>query len=102
MLKQGSLRSSEGGKEVFLMCFSAGAHDLCTVKSDLKEVAEWELELKNKRCWQGKRYYLALFTIRVIVGPADLKFELVSNFPRRSFETLKYSRLANSFLIEPY
>jgi hypothetical protein len=53
------------------------------VKSDLKEVAQGELELKNKRCWEGKRYYLALFTIRVIIGPADLKFELVSSFSER-------------------
>jgi hypothetical protein len=67
------------------MMKQAGAVKLCVVKSDLKEVNEREFELKNKRCWQGPTYYIATFTLRVIVGPADLKFELW-------FKGMKYNR----------
>lgn len=55
------------------------------IKSDLSAVHESEFEEKNKRCWQGRRYYLAKFTIKVMVAPADLKFELW-------FKEKKYSR----------
>ena len=54
----------------------AGAVKLCTVQSNLNEVQQNEFDLKNKRCWQGRKYYLATFTVRVIIAPADLKFEL--------------------------
>lgn len=91
MLKQGWLRPPK--ESLLLIQNVAGAHELCIVKSDLKEVAEQELELKNKRCWQGKRYYLALFTIRVIVGPADLKFELW-------FKGRRYNRSHDSIKIQ--
>ncbi|CZR58700.1 related to hsp70 protein [Phialocephala subalpina] len=55
---------------------------LCQLSSDLKEVAEEEFEVRNKRVWQGKRYYLATFAVKVIIAPADLKFELWFNGTR--------------------
>jgi hypothetical protein len=75
------------------MLKQAGALKLCDVQSDLKEVQEREFELKNKRCWQGKRYYNAKFTIRVIIAPADLKFELW-------FKNTKYNRSHEAVSIE--
>ncbi|TGO27007.1 hypothetical protein BPAE_0049g00340 [Botrytis paeoniae] len=58
---------------------------LCTVHSDLKEVDEEEFEPKNRKLWQRKKYYLATFTVRVIIAPADLRFELW-------FKGMKYNR----------
>lgn len=55
---------------------------LCQLSSDLKEVAEEEFEVRNKRVWQGKRYFLATFAVKVIIAPADLKFELWFNGTR--------------------
>jgi hypothetical protein len=75
------------------MMKQAGAVKLCVVKSDLKEVSEREFELKNKRCWQGPTYYIAIFTLRVIVGPVDLKFELW-------FRGTKYNRNHDPVKIE--
>jgi hypothetical protein len=51
-------------------------YKLCQVHTNLEGVSEKEFELKNKRAWQGEVYYLATFTVKVIVGSADLKFEL--------------------------
>jgi hypothetical protein len=75
------------------MMKQAGALRLCDVQSDLKEVNEREFELKNKRCWQGKRYYNATFTVRVIIAPADLKFELW-------FKGAKYNRSHEAIAIQ--
>jgi hypothetical protein len=58
---------------------------LCTVKSNLAGVNELEFQAKNRRCWQGRKFYLATFTVRVVIAPADLKFELW-------FKGVKYSR----------
>jgi hypothetical protein len=57
-------------------------YKLCTLKSDLKEVLEDEFEIRNKRPWQGKKYYLANFAVRMTIAPADLKFELWFNGKR--------------------
>lgn len=43
---------------------------------------EDEFELHNKRPWQGKKYYVAKFAVRMIIAPADLKFELWFNGKR--------------------
>lgn len=52
---------------------------LCQLQSDFKEIPEEELEVRNKRPWQGKRYFVATFAVKVIIAPADLKFELWFN-----------------------
>jgi hypothetical protein len=73
------------------MISQAGSQTLCVVQSNLAEVSEREFELKNKRCWQGKRYYLARFDVRVIIAPANLYFELWFKGGKYSMFTRKRS-----------
>ncbi|KAK3994857.1 hypothetical protein QBC44DRAFT_35101 [Cladorrhinum sp. PSN332] len=57
----------------------AGAHKLCDVKSNLAGVQQEQLVMKHKRgsCFsRGKTWYICQFDVRVIVAPADLRFEL--------------------------
>lgn len=57
----------------------AGAFKICNVKSNLQGVRQEQLVLKHKRgtCFtRGYRFYVCQFDIRVIVAPADLRFEL--------------------------
>ncbi|KXH67065.1 hypothetical protein CSAL01_11395 [Colletotrichum salicis] len=57
----------------------AGASKLCEVKSNLTGVQQEQLILKEKRgtCFsRGFKFYICQFDIRVIVAPADLRFEL--------------------------
>ncbi|KAJ6788470.1 hypothetical protein PWT90_02615 [Aphanocladium album] len=57
----------------------AGATKLCQVKSNLEGVQQHQLVLKQKRgtCFaKGYKFYLCEFEVRVIVAPADLRFEL--------------------------
>ncbi|KAF6803526.1 hsp70 family chaperone [Colletotrichum sojae] len=57
----------------------AGAVKLCDVKSNLTGVQQHQLVMKNKRetCFsKGQTWYVMNFDIRVIVAPADLRFEL--------------------------
>ncbi|KAK3687750.1 hypothetical protein B0T22DRAFT_138195 [Podospora appendiculata] len=57
----------------------AGAVKLCDVRSNLAGVQQNQLVLKNKRgsCFsRGQTYYICQFDVRVIVAPADLRFEL--------------------------
>ncbi|RDA93550.1 hypothetical protein CP533_3995 [Ophiocordyceps camponoti-saundersi (nom. inval.)] len=57
----------------------AGVYDLCQVKGNLDGVQQHQLVLKHKRsmCFMRRRkYYICKFDIRVIVAPADLRFEL--------------------------
>lgn len=57
----------------------AGVKILCQVKSNLTGIQQHELVLKKKRgsCFsKGYTYYNCVFDVRVIVAPADLRFEL--------------------------
>ncbi|KAF4589832.1 Hsp70 family chaperone [Ophiocordyceps camponoti-floridani] len=58
----------------------AGVTKLCQVKSNLQGVQQHQLVMKHKRAIpcirQGYRFYICEFDIRVIVAPADLRFEL--------------------------
>ncbi|ATY61541.1 Hsp70 family chaperone [Cordyceps militaris] len=57
----------------------AGVTRLCRVKSNLQGVQQHQLVLKQKRgtCFtRGHKFYICEFEIRVIVAPADLRFEL--------------------------
>lgn len=59
--------------------WAAGAKRLCDVKSNLSGIQQSQLVLKHKRgsCFsRGHKYYICNFDIRVIVAPADLRFEL--------------------------
>ncbi|KAK3386092.1 hypothetical protein B0H63DRAFT_191937 [Podospora didyma] len=56
-----------------------GAFKLCDVKSNLAGVQQEQLVRKNKRgkCLiGGVAYYICQFDVKVIVAPADLRFEL--------------------------
>lgn len=58
----------------------AGATTLCSVTSNLDGIQNDDLVRVNKRggcCGFGyKTYFLCQFELRVIVAPADLRFEL--------------------------
>ncbi|OAA75505.1 Hsp70 family chaperone [Akanthomyces lecanii RCEF 1005] len=57
----------------------AGVTRLCCVKSNLEGVQQHQLVLKQKRgtCFtKGHKFYICEFEVRVIVAPADLRFEL--------------------------
>ncbi|KAK4122039.1 hypothetical protein N657DRAFT_622632 [Parathielavia appendiculata] len=57
----------------------AGATKICDVRSNLDGVSQEQLILKHKRgtCFsRGYTFYICEFEIRVIVAPADLRFEL--------------------------
>lgn len=50
---------------------------LCEISSDLSTADEKKFTEKNKRFWSlGKHYFRVEYQIRVIIGPADLRFEL--------------------------
>lgn len=67
----------------------AGVEKLCQVQSDLTAIAESEFKAKNKQFWKpGPKYYEVQYEVKVIIGPADLRFELceyswASNRPHR-------------------
>ncbi|KAL9074642.1 MAG: hypothetical protein Q9157_004316 [Trypethelium eluteriae] len=53
---------------------------LCDIESDLSSASEKEFKEKNRRIWQfGQRYFQVKYQIKVIIGPADLRFELWFN-----------------------
>ena len=50
---------------------------LCEVESDLSNVDEKKFKEKNKQFWKpGQPYYDVLYQVKVIIGSADLRFEL--------------------------
>ncbi|TVY89880.1 hypothetical protein LAWI1_G005493 [Lachnellula willkommii] len=53
-----------------------GAFKLCEIESDLTGIGEREFLLKNRKIWQGKKFYVATFSVKVIIAPADLRFGL--------------------------
>ena len=49
---------------------------VCAVESTLQDV---ELKLKNRHWYnRGEKYWRAKFDVKVVLGPADLKFQLWS------------------------
>lgn len=52
-------------------------HVLCEVSSDLSSADEKKFTEKNKRFWSlGKHYFKVEYQVRVLIGPADIRFEL--------------------------
>jgi hypothetical protein len=50
---------------------------LCEIQSDLAGANERKFVEKNKRFWSiGKHYLKVGYQVRVIIGPADIRFEL--------------------------
>ena len=64
---------------------------LCEIQSDLASADERKFVEKNKRFWSiGKHYLKVEYQVRVIIGPADIRFELCeftcfSPYPRHLF-----------------
>ncbi|KAL8953632.1 MAG: hypothetical protein Q9222_000518 [Ikaeria aurantiellina] len=59
---------------------SGDAHILCEIQSDLTSADETKFKEKNKRFWNlGKHYFKIDYDIKVILGPADVRFELWFN-----------------------
>jgi hypothetical protein len=70
-----------GNKRTYIAdkVLAAGAVKLCDVKSNLDGVQQTQLVFKHKRgtCLsRGYTFYPCEFDIRVIIAPADLRFEL--------------------------
>ncbi|KAE8828155.1 hypothetical protein PTNB85_07340 [Pyrenophora teres f. teres] len=50
---------------------------LCEINSDLSAADEKKFQEKNKRFWSLQKHYLRIeYTVRVLIGPADIRFEL--------------------------
>jgi hypothetical protein len=50
---------------------------LCEISSDLSAADEKKFVEKNKNFWSMKKHYLRIeYTVRVLIGPADIRFEL--------------------------
>lgn len=50
---------------------------LCEISSDLSSADERKFTEKNKRFWSlGKHYFKVEYQVRVLIGPADIRFEL--------------------------
>lgn len=57
----------------------AGATKLCSLKSNLSSIQQRQMiHVKKRRSWfrKGVSFYILQFDLRVIVAPADLRFEL--------------------------
>ncbi|KAL8816329.1 MAG: hypothetical protein Q9223_004643 [Gallowayella weberi] len=53
------------------------AHILCEIESDLSSADESKFKEKNKHFWNlGKHYFKIDYEIKVLIGPADVRFEL--------------------------
>ncbi|KAF2448452.1 actin-like ATPase domain-containing protein [Karstenula rhodostoma CBS 690.94] len=56
---------------------SPDTHVLCEISSDLSSADEKKFTEKNKRFWSlGKHYFKVEYQVRVLIGPADIRFEL--------------------------
>ncbi|KAI4281717.1 MAG: hypothetical protein L6R35_005580 [Caloplaca aegaea] len=56
------------------------AHVLCEIESDLSSADETKFKEKNRRFWSvGKHYFKVDYEVKVLIGPADVRFELWFN-----------------------
>ncbi|KAL8732759.1 MAG: hypothetical protein Q9166_002540 [cf. Caloplaca sp. 2 TL-2023] len=56
------------------------AHILCEIESDLSSADDSKFKEKNKRFWSLGRHYLRIdYEVKVLIGPADVRFELWFN-----------------------
>jgi hypothetical protein len=56
---------------------ASDAHILCALESDLSSVEELEFKERNKHFWKlGKPYREVKYEIKVLIGAADIRFEL--------------------------
>ncbi|PSN75303.1 hypothetical protein BS50DRAFT_567996 [Corynespora cassiicola Philippines] len=56
---------------------TADTRILCEISSDLSAADEKKFTEKNKRFWSlGKHYFRVEYQVKVLIGPADIRFEL--------------------------
>lgn len=56
---------------------SKGVEELCKVEPDLSVADEKLFKEKNQKLWQpGEHYLEVIYEVKVVIGPADLRFEL--------------------------
>lgn len=56
------------------------ARILCEIESNLSTADESKFKRKNRHFWNtGKPYLRVEFQVKVLIGPADLRFELCSS-----------------------
>lgn len=68
---------SDNDVDILPFQMGPGAEILCEIQSDLSNADQREFKQKNRRFWQtSQRHYLVEYQIQVIIGPADLRFEL--------------------------
>jgi hypothetical protein len=61
---------------------------LCSISSNLSPISEQRFTEKNKRFWSlGKHYFKVEYQVRVLIGPADIRFELWFNNQKLSRDT---------------
>jgi hypothetical protein len=73
-------------KEFLPFQVSTDAPLLCEIKSDLTGADENKFKLKNRHWWQFNKakYFRVDYQIRVLIGPADINFELCECFSLRT------------------
>ena len=50
---------------------------LCEINSDLSAADERKFQEKNRHFWSIQKHYLRIeYSVRVLIGPADIRFEL--------------------------
>jgi hypothetical protein len=66
-----------GGKVLLTRFPASDARELCEVESDLSTADEKKFKEKNHRFWnKGERYFKVEYQVKVVIGPADIRFEL--------------------------
>ncbi|KAL8820537.1 MAG: hypothetical protein Q9191_007496 [Dirinaria sp. TL-2023a] len=71
---------SHADKESLPHHMGPDAHILCEVHSDLSSADEKQFKRKNRHFWNtGKIYYKVDYEVKVLIGPADIRFELWFN-----------------------
>jgi hypothetical protein len=61
---------------------------LCSISSNLSPISESKFTEKNKRFWSlGKHYFKVEYQVRVLIGPADIRFELWFDNQKMSMDT---------------
>jgi hypothetical protein len=72
-----SIVASHVDKQFLPLQINNDAEILCEIKSDLSGADERKFKKKNRHWWQFKApYYRVDYQIRVVIGPADVRFEL--------------------------
>lgn len=76
-----SVVQSDLDKEFLPFRVGPGVKVLCEVKSDLSSIDETRFKMKNRHWWQVKQQYMRVdYLVKVVVGPADLQFQLCKSF----------------------